>query len=147
MQELFKMLGQIYDLLEQISVITANQTTVLLQSSETTEEANNALNLLNDMVNYKDEIMNRLILEEERFDNAYSRYRGKITDPTYMSMFKEWVERIMEKKKEIVEIEKNNVIVMQNISNKRIKRMSIPKDAKEVTMAYKKTAGEKLNLK
>ena len=138
MEELFKMLGDIYDLLEQINAITTNQTTVLLQSSTTIEEKNNALDLLEDMVNYKEEFMNQLLSKEECFDNAYSKYKGKITDPTYVKMFKEWVERIMAKKQEIVEAEKNNVVVMQNISKKTIERVAIPKDAKEVTMAYKK---------
>ena len=143
MEELFKILSRIYELLEQISAITTNQTTVLLQSSETIEEANGALDLLEDMVNYKEEIMNQLTSEEERFDSAYSEYRGKITNPAYVQQFKEWVDRIMAKKKEIVEAEKNNVIIMQNVSKKSIERINIPKDAKEVTLAYKRQQTQK----
>lgn len=138
MDELIKMLGQIYELLEQVSTITTNQTTVLLQTNETLDEANDALDMLEGMINYKEELTNELVTKETDFDKAYSGYRGKITDPAYVKLFKEWVERIMAKKKEIVEAEQNNVVIMQTMTKKSVKRMDIPKDAKKVADAYKK---------
>nr|WP_302599118.1 hypothetical protein [uncultured Cellulosilyticum sp.] len=138
MDELIGMLGYIYELLEQISAITTNQTTVLLQSNETTDEANDALDMLENMVTYKEEITNQLVMQEETFDKAYDKYRGKITDPAYVQLFKEWVGRIMAKKKEIVDAEQNNVIIMQTLAKKKVKCMEIPKGAREVTNAYKK---------
>lgn len=138
MDELIRMLGCIYELLEQISTITTNQTTVLLQSNETTDEASSALDMLESMITYKEEITNELVAQEETFDKAYSQYRGKITDPTYVQLFKEWVERIMVKKKEIVDAEQNNVVIMQTLAKKKVKQMDIPKAAREVANAYKR---------
>ncbi len=138
MDELIKMLGHIYEILEQISTITTNQMTVLLQSHETTDEASDALDMLESMVTFKEELTNELVAKEESFDKAYSKYRGKITEPAYVQLFKEWVERIMAKKKEIVDAEQNNVIIMQTLAKKKAKCMAIPKAASEVAKAYKK---------
>ena len=138
MDELIKMLGYIYDLLEQISSITINQRTVLLQSNQTLDEENSALDMLEGMIACKEEITNELINKEKVFDAAYSKYRGKITDPKYVALFKEHVSRIMAKKKEIVEAEQNNVMIMQALSKKTAKTIEIPKDARLVTEAYKK---------
>lgn len=138
MDDLIEMLRQIYGLLEQISTITVNQSTVLLQSNETLDEANDALEMLESMVSYKEELTDELVALEKRFDMAYSKYRGKITEPAYVQLFKEWVERIMAKKKEIVDAEQNNVMIMQTLTQRKAKRIDIPKGAKQVTEAYKK---------
>ncbi|WP_054739608.1 hypothetical protein [Cellulosilyticum ruminicola] len=138
MDELIKMLEQIYGLLEQISTITVNQTTVLLQSNETIDEANDALEMLESMVSYKEEITDELVALEKHFDTSYDQYRGKITETAYVQLFKEWVGRIMAKKQEIVDAEKNNVMIMQTLTQRKVKRMEIPKAAKQVTDAYKR---------
>ena len=138
MDELIKMLGQIYDLLDQVNSITINQTTVLLQSNETLDDENDALAMLEGMVAYKEEVTNDLIALEKVFDTTYSKYKDKMTDPAYIKLFKDWVERIMTKKKEIVDAEQNNVIIMQALSKRSARRMEIPKDARQVVDAYKK---------
>ena len=138
MDELIKMLEQIYSLLEQISAITTNQTTILLQSKRTIDEDNNALDMIEDMVGYKDELIVELTIKEQIFDKAYEKYKGKITEPHYVKLFKSWVERIMTMKTSIIEAERNNVLVMQSFAKMKEKQMSIPKAPDAVAAAYKK---------
>lgn len=138
MDELLNMLRQIYALLEQISTITTNQTTILLQSRVTMDEDNEALDMIESMISYKDELIVELTSREQIFDKAYETYKGKITEPHYVELFKSWVERIMTMKTAIVEAERKNVLVMQSFAKMKDKQMSIPKAPDAVTAAYKK---------
>ena len=138
MDDLLRMLEQIYALLEQISTITTNQTTILLQSRETTDEDNRVLDMIESMVGYKDELIVELTNREQIFDKAYEKYKGKVIDPHYVKLFKSWVERIMSMKAAIVEAERNNVLVMQSFAKMKEKQMSIPKAPDAVAAAYKK---------
>lgn len=138
MQNLLQMLEEIYKLLEQVSTITTNQTTILLQSREDTEKANEALDMIESMVDYKEELITELANKEQIFDKAYESFKGKINDPEYIKLFKSWVERIMDMKTAIVEAERNNVLVMQSFAKMKEKQMSIPKAPDAVAAAYKK---------
>lgn len=138
MQNLLQMLEEIYKLLEQVSTITTNQTTILLQSREDTEKANEALDMIESMVDYKEELITELINKEQIFDKAYESFKGKINDHEYIKLFKSWVGRIMNMKTAIVEAERSNVLVMQSFAKMKEKQMSIPKAPDAVVAAYKK---------
>lgn len=138
MKDLLQMLEAIYKLLEQVSTITTNQTTILLQSREDTEEANEALDMIESMVDFKEELITELTNKEQIFDKTYERYQGKINDPEYIKLFKSWVEKIMAMKTAIVEAERNNVLVIQSFARMKEKQMSIPKAPDAVAAAYKK---------
>lgn len=138
MQNLLQMLEEIYKILEQVSTITTNQTTILLQSREDTEKANEALDMIESMVDYKEELITELINKEQIFDKAYESFKGKINDHEYIKLFKSWVGRIMNMKTAIVEAERSNVLVMQSFAKMKEKQMSIPKAPDAVVAAYKK---------
>lgn len=138
MQELLAMLNEIYALLEQISTITTNQTTILLQSREDADKDSDALDMIENMVGYKEDLITDLTQKEQVFDKAYEPYKGKIKDAEYIKRFKEQVERIMDMKTAIVEAERNNVLVMQSFAKMKEKQMSIPKAPDAVAAAYKK---------
>lgn len=138
MQELLTMLNEIYALLEQISTITTNQTTILLQSRKNADEDNDALDMIESMVDYKENLITELTQKEQVFDKAYEPYKGQIKDEKYIKCFKEQVERIMTMKKGIVEAERNNVLVMQSFTKMKEKQMSIPKAPDAAAAAYKK---------
>lgn len=138
MQELLAMLNEIYALLEQISTITTNQTTILLQSREDADKDCDALDMIENMVGYKEDLITDLTQKEQVFDKAYEPYKGKIKDAEYIKRFKEQVERIMDMKTAVVEAERNNVLVMQSFAKMKEKQMSIPKAPDAVAAAYKK---------
>lgn len=138
MQELLAMLNEIYALLEQISTITTNQTTILLQSREDADKDNDTLDMIESMIGYKEDLITELTQKEQVFDKAYEPYKGKIKDAEYIKRFKEQVGRIMDMKTAIVEAERNNVLVMQSFAKMKEKQMSIPKAPDAVAAAYKK---------
>ena len=144
MKILLSLLEEIYALLEQIHTITTNQTTILLQPKETNEEENIAIDLIDSMVEYKDEIIKLVTDKEKEFEDAYSPLRGKITQEDDVIMIKEAVNKVMNKKQEIVESEKNNMRIMQNLGKKKEKVTHISPTANKVVTAYKKTTSENI---
>ena len=144
MKILLSLLEEIYALLEQIHTITTNQTTILLQPKETNEEENIAIDLIDSMVEYKDEIIKLVTDKEKEFEDAYSPLRGKITQEDDVIMIKEAVNKVMNKKQDIVESEKDNMLIMQNLGKKKAKVTHISATANKVVTAYKKTTSENI---
>lgn len=138
MEELLGRLKQIHELLEQVEAITMNQMTVLLQPQETVEKENEALDLLDELVSYKEELTNQIQEQEAAFDEGYKRYKGEITNSKYIQLFKQEVARILELKTAIVEAEQNNVLIMQGRIKKQARALEIPKVPQSVAAAYKK---------
>ena len=115
-----------------------NQTTVLLQPRESVQEENEILEVLEGMVEYKEELTNQLLDEESKFEEEYIPYKGKIIEESLVKTFQDRVGRILEKKQAIIEAEKNNVIIMQALTRNQTKATNIPKQPNQVTEAYKK---------
>ena len=134
MEELFGQLTKIEELLEHSSTITTNQTTVLLQSLDESEE----LELIETMVGYKDELIGELENVEKQFDKAYAENKAQVTSKAYIAQFKKRVAAILEKKQSIQEAEKNNVAIMRVRASKSKEQIKIPKAAEVVAAAYKK---------
>lgn len=138
MNQLMQLLQKIYDLLEQINGITTNQTTVLLELRQSDESNDNGLDIIEDMVGYKETLMNELSRVEKEFDESYMPYKGKINDPEQVELLQSAVERILNIKKQIVDAERNNVTIMNSFMSQKEARVAIPKQASQVTEAYKK---------
>lgn len=138
MEELMKRLEKIYEILEQISTITANQTTVILESNDYNEESEGILETLETMMSYKEKLIDSLVQEEEAFDTAYEPYRGMIKKKEDIQQFKQWVSRILTVKNIITETEQNNVVLLQKREKVRTDKMQIPKAAHTVVAAYQK---------
>lgn len=138
MELLLQRLETIFGFLEQIEGITMNQTTVLLQPREGTQEENEVLEVLESMVEYKEELTNQLLGEEAKFEEEYIPYKGKITEESLVKAFQDRVGKILEKKQAIIEVEKNNVMIMQALTRNQTKATNIPKQPNQVTEAYKK---------
>ena len=151
MEELFEYLRQIYELLEQIDTITDNQTTVLLAPvEETTKQEDDSeeesLDMIAQMADYKDELMGKLSKLESMFQEQYDRCKQFLNDDQDVKRLKEFVAAILERKEAIVEHEQNNILLLQAHSKKRLEKVSIPQNPKNVSNAYKKQQ-EKVDTK
>lgn len=136
MKELFRQLMEIDSILEQIATITMNQMTVLLHSTWENQDA--SLNILEEMVSYKDELITNLIEVEALFDKRYAEQRDQVHTSKQIGEFKKCVSNILEKKEKIQELERNNMMMLQTKRQERGKRIEVPKRAQEVVRAYKK---------
>lgn len=142
MEELLKMLEEIYKVLEQIQGITVNQTTILLQVDHMSEEAE-GLEMLESMVAYKEEMINEVSQKEELFNSTYEEFRGKITDKAWVERFKKQVEKILRMKEKIVNAEQNNILLMQGFGKKSKEQISIQANRKTMVVAYQKQSSNK----
>lgn len=138
MKDLVKILEEIQELLQQICSITANQTTVLLEQGGTIEEEEEALSVLEQMVDYKDNLINLVEEKELKFERLYAENKTRISSPEEIKLFKHHVASILAKKEEIKEAEQANVAIMQGRVNRRVKQVELPKNAEQVIHAYKK---------
>lgn len=130
-------LTEIEALLFQIENITQNQNTLLLQSSHTDEEEH--LNCLEQMVEVKDEVMNRLIEVEALFGESYEKHRQELISSPYMKEIKQRVERLLAIKERITQQEQNNVLLVKRRSAWQPEPTSIKPNAAQVTRAYKQS--------
>lgn len=137
MESLVTLLKEIEALLGQISAITANQTTILLQAPKTVEEENEVLALLEQMVEYKEELILEVEKKEQAFEVLYSQYKGQITNPDDIKAFKHYVAHILSLKEEIKEAEQANVMMMRGHAVRRTKQVDLPKNPKQVMQAYR----------
>lgn len=136
MEILFNQLDKIDELLEQISVMTFNQATVLIQPNTDEEEK---MNLLETMVNYKEEIINELEKVEGQFNNEYSKKREQIcSNKDVIVKFKERVQKILDKKQSIQEMEENNVRTLCERNSVKLEPVKISKNPNDAVAAYKK---------
>lgn len=130
-------LTEIEDLLLQIDNITQNQNALLLQSSHTDEEEH--LNCLEQMVEVKDEVMNRLIEVEALFGESYEKYRQELISSPYMKEIKQRVEGLLAIKERITKQEQSNVLLVKRRSAWQQEPTSIKPNAAQVTRAYKQS--------
>ena len=144
MEELFEYLRQIYELLEQIDMITDNQTTVLLAPMEETIEQGDdseeeiALDMIAQMADYKDEITEELVKVEDMFQRQYDNCKQLLENQEEVKKLKRLVAAILERKEAIVEHEQSNLLLLQARSKKQLKRVHISQNPKNVSNAYKK---------
>ena len=142
MDDLLRRLECILELIKQIQAITSNQTVVLL--SETTEyiEDQSAVELLEGMVEYKEQLIQEVEYEEEQFNHEYEKYRGRMTDEKHMSLLKNKVSQILYLKNVIIENERSNLLIMLNKNRQIDSMMSIQKSPDKVIALYKKQVND-----
>ncbi|MBP3889378.1 MAG: hypothetical protein J6F30_17270 [Cellulosilyticum sp.] len=138
MQDVFNYLNQIREFLEQIDNITDNQMTILVGDLQNIEEENSALELIEDMVNCKDELISDLTQVEEYFQREYDKHRETLIKNNKINVLKGQVQHILQLKEEIARKEHKNMLIMQKNSNKRIDRVIISPSSNQVVEAYKK---------
>jgi ATP-dependent 26S proteasome regulatory subunit len=139
MSELFEYLRRIHELLEQIYTITDNQTTILLSPmNDSEEEENNALDMIAQMADYKDEATKELIEAENMFQKEYDANKHLVQEAEDISELKELVTEILKRKEAIIEHEQSNLLILQARSKKKLERVHLPQNPIEASNAYKK---------
>lgn len=138
MDELFKYLAKIEELLSNIDSITQNQTTVLIGARTSLQEEDEAIELMNQMVDYKEEIMNELAEIEKRFQEIYASQKRNLTNKAIVDELQKRVGGILKRKQLIMECEQNNLILMKQSMHARQEPLEIKPDAGAVAKAYKK---------
>ncbi len=144
MDILLAKLDKINELLEQINSITSNQTTVLLEKKLECEDKNSIIEVLEGMYNYKEQLIGDVESAEADFEKVYEPYRGKITDDSFIRLFKEKVKAILDLKQIIVENEKRNMMLMQSRGKQLKQTVAIPNNPKEVSDRYKNNKNSKI---
>ena len=137
MRTLLAKLDKISELLEQINSITSNQTTVLLEKDVEYEDDNSIIAVLEEMYNYKEQLIGDVERAEADFEKVYEPYRGKITDDSFAQLIKEKVKAILDLKQLIVDNEKTNMMIMQSRGKQLKQTMAIPNNPKKVSEQYK----------
>lgn len=139
MQSLFDCLNKIQELLQQIHDITENQTTILTSSIQADEEVvDDTLSMIEEMVDYKDELINLLTEAERTFQGIYNDHREEIIQSKQMKLVKSEVEKVLKLKDEITKKEQKNVLLLQGQSRKRIERVKVTPNKNQVVAAYRK---------
>lgn len=138
METLFNLLSKIEELLNQIDSITQNQTTILIASRTNLQEEDDAIDLMNQMVDYKDEIMNELETVEKCFQETYAKEKRNLTNQAIIDELQSRVGGVLKKKQLIMEHEQNNLVIMQQSIRARQEPLEIKPNAGVVANAYKK---------
>lgn len=139
MEKMLGYLGQIEELLEQIHTITLNQMTVLLSlSNEQTQEEDSGLDMIAQMADYKDAYTQELSTVEDQFQVCYDKDKKDLSDKMNVQRMQEAVQTILKLKEVIMEQEEKNLLLMKSHAKKKLEKVHVPQNAKEVANAYKK---------
>ena len=136
MNTILTYLNQIESLLEQIENMTQNQTTILLH--QLGSEEGKALNVVEEIVGYKDEVIQELTQVEVLFQESYQKHREALIQSTLIKEVKERVARILETKERIKRQEQNNLRLLTSKISSRPEKVEIKPSAQCVANAYKK---------
>ena len=136
MNTILTYLNQIESLLEQIENMTQNQTTILLH--QLGSEEGKALNVIEEIVGYKDEVIQELTQVEVLFQESYQKHREALIQSTLIKEVKERVARILETKERITRQEQNNLRLLTSKISSRPEKVEIKPSAQCVANAYKK---------
>ena len=136
MNTILTYLNQIESLLEQIENMTQNQTTILLH--QLGSEEGKALNVIEEIVGYKDEVIQELTQVEVLFQESYQSHREALIQSTLIKEVKERVARILETKERITRQEQNNLRLLTSKISSRPEKVEIKPSAQCVANAYKK---------
>lgn len=134
MQKIWSDLSSIRTLLEQIYVITQNQTTVLLEAIN----GACAIDILEEMFNYKNTLMNELEETEKTFQEAYKAIRPMLEGNKELIRLKDEVGGILNLKDQIITIEQKNTLLMNHQRKSLAETIEIPRSSIQVIEAYKK---------
>lgn len=138
MEKLLEQLKVIKELMRQISGITSNQATVLLQQMTDEEADENSFFFIENMAACKEELMNKLEVVEEEFNIAYTNYKDHLKDKQEVELLKSHIKEVLRLKQEILDGEKSNFMLMQRQIRAIKKVETIHKSPMQVVDAYKK---------
>ena len=133
MEQLFKSLTHIIELLDQIYTITINQRTILLDS----KNAGDGLDMIEEMATYKNELTNKLEAIEGAFQEQYAAEKENLTDIEVQKLLKQAVGQVLELKDKVIQLEQHNVLIMQDLLRRLNEKIEIPKAPGAVVHAYK----------
>lgn len=134
MEKLCTSLNAIKACLEQIQVISQNQTTVLLDD---TQEAN-ILDMLEQMFTYKEIIMNELGQAESVFGEQYQELKESLEGRVELITLQKEIGYVLELKEEIMAIEQRNLLLMGDKRRRKVEKIELPENLIKVVEAYKK---------
>ena len=138
MKNVFEALRKIQELLNQINNITVNQATILLEHLTYSNEDEQCINMIQEMVNYKDEVITELERVEQQFQQIYAAEKEELINNGQIKNVKKCVEEILNLKEDIVQREKENMRIMLMKSQKAEKVTKLPISHEQVIAAYKK---------
>lgn len=137
MNTILTYLDQIESLLEQIENMTQNQTTILLH--QLGNEADESLTIIEEIVGYKDEVIQELTRIEALFQESYKNNKEALLESTLIKEIKERVARILEIKERITKQEQNNLRLLSSKVSSRPEKVEIKPSAQCVANAYKQS--------
>ena len=140
MNTILTYLSRIESLLEQIETMTQNQTTILLHQLDSKEDE--ALNIIEEIVGYKDKAIQELTEVEALFQESYKKNREALLQSAQIKEIKERVAHILEAKERITKHEQNNLRLLTSKIGKRPEKVEIKPNAQCVANAYKKNQGK-----
>ncbi|MGL4362159.1 MAG: hypothetical protein ACRCSG_02635 [Cellulosilyticaceae bacterium] len=133
MEQLFDILEEINQLLEQIQTITQNQMTILLEASYIGE----GTGLVEEMADFKENLTTEVEQKEKVFQRLYNEHNTHIINVEDKQLLKTLVDRIMKTKQHIIEGEQKNVMIMQNLLHNKVNCTTTYKTPQHVANAYK----------
>lgn len=137
MNTILTYLSQIESLLEQIENMTQNQTTILLHQLDSKEDE--ALNIIEEIVSYKDKVIQELTQVEALFQESYKKNKETLLQSAQIKEIKERVTHILEAKERVTKHEQNNLRLLTSKVGKRPEKVEIKPTVQCAINAYKKT--------
>lgn len=137
MNTILTYLDQIESLLGQIENMTQNQTTILLH--QLGNEADEGLTIIEEIVGYKDEVIQELTRIEALFQESYKNNKEALLESTLIKEIKERVARILEIKERITKQEQNNLRLLSSKVSSKPEKVEIKPSAQCVANAYKQS--------
>ncbi|MDF2595237.1 MAG: hypothetical protein K0R69_1578 [Clostridia bacterium] len=139
MEKLFEYLNHIQSLLDQIFTITDNQTTILLTLTGAEGEAENeALDMVTQMADYKEELTKELSSAEEAFQAYYEAHKELVEGEVHVRDMQSLVKGVLDGKQAVVAQEQKNLLLLQAHSKKKLERVQVPQNPRHAASAYRK---------
>ena len=136
METIHTYLKQIEGLLKQIETMTYNQATILLQQLENKEDE--ALRMIEEIVTYKDEVIQELICIEDLFQESYEKNKEALFKSGAMKEIKQRVAGILDAKERIKKQEQSNLRLLASRGSRRVEKVEIKPNPQRAINAYKK---------
>ncbi|ONI37599.1 hypothetical protein AN639_09645 [Candidatus Epulonipiscium fishelsonii] len=132
--DLIQLLKNVADKLIQIQNITLNQSQILLSN----EDEDNKVTLLEEMNRYKEELTGEMETIEKKFEERYFERRKGNIEKNVILVLQKNIQEILNLKKEVINLERTNVTIMQTKSKELLGPMKVIKNVNSAITAYKK---------
>lgn len=129
-ERLFTVLEKILSVASEIYVMTQNQETIILHSSEN--------HLLSELTKNKQEKIVALGNLEDEFETIYAQCKESIVDRQDIKRLQGLVVKIMETKEGVIKVEEKNRLVWENKRKPKLQGKPIQKPSSYMVAQYKK---------